>query len=98
MDVIYHYLLWVSISYGSTIDCIDEQFIVCGCFLSVGCSASSGYGCHISLDTIENYLILRAVVLTYIYGVSFDTPARAAAVAPRWADMTSYLEYDITLY
>ena len=34
---------------------------------------SSGYGCHIDLDTIENYLILRAVVLTYIYGISFTT-------------------------
>ena len=84
MDVVYHYLFWVSISCGSTIDCINEQFIVCGCFLSVDCSASSGYGCCISLDTIENYLILRAVVLTYIYDVSFATPPRAVAVAPRW--------------
>ena len=43
----------------STIDHTDEQFTICGCFLSVGLSVSSGYSCHISLDTIENYLILR---------------------------------------
>ena len=34
-DIIYHNLLWVSISYSSTIDCIDEQLIAWGCFLSV---------------------------------------------------------------
>ena len=46
---------------------------MCGCFPSADCSVNSGYGCHISLDTIENYLILRAVILTCIYGVSFAT-------------------------
>ena len=46
---------------------------------------SSGYGCYIGLDTIENYLMLRAVVLTYIYSISVSTPARMAAVAPRQA-------------
>ena len=45
---------------------------------------SSGYGCHFGLDTMENYLILRAVVLTYICGISFTTPAGVAAVAPGW--------------
>ena len=49
------------------------------------CSVSSVYDCCIGLNTIEKYLILRAVVLTYIYGVSFTTPARVAAVAPRQA-------------
>ena len=83
MDITYHYLFRVSVSYGSIVDCINEQFITCGCSLSVPCSMSSGYSCHIGLDTIENYLILRAVVLTYIYVISFTTPARVAAVAPR---------------
>ena len=83
MDLIYHYLFWMSISYGSTVECIDEKFVVCRCFLSVDCSMSSAYGCCFGLDTIENYLILRAVVLTYIYGISFTTPARVAAVASR---------------
>ena len=31
-----------------------------------------------------SYLIVRAVVLTYIYGICFATPARVAVVAPRW--------------
>ena len=84
MDIVYHNLLWVSISCGATTDYIDEQIIICGCFLSIDFSVSSGYGCCIGLDTIEDYLILRAVVLTYIYGISFNTPARAAAVVPRW--------------
>ena len=35
MDIIYHNLLWVSISYSSTIDHIDEQLITWGSFLSV---------------------------------------------------------------
>ena len=82
--MIYHNPLWVSISCGSTTDHVAEQFIICGCFLSVDSSVSSGYGCCIDLDTIEYDLILRAVVLTYIYGISFTTPARVAAVAPRW--------------
>ena len=43
----------------------------------------SGYSCHIGLDTMESYLILRAVVLTYIYGICFATPARAVVVAPK---------------
>ena len=34
-DNIYHSLLWVSISYGSTIDHINEQLITWGSFLSV---------------------------------------------------------------
>ena len=37
------------------------------------------------MDVIEDNLILRAVVLTYIYGISFTTPARIVVVAPRWA-------------
>ena len=35
MNIIYHYLLWVSISYSSTVNCIDDQLIAWGCFLSV---------------------------------------------------------------
>ena len=46
---------------------------------------SSSYDCCIGLDTIENYLILRAMILTYIYGISFTTPARVVALVPRWA-------------
>ena len=84
-DVAYHYLFRVSASYGSIVDCISEEFIICGCSLSVACRMSSGYSCHIGLDTIGNYLILRAVVLAYIYGISFTTTAKVAAVAPRWA-------------
>ena len=34
-DIIYHNLFWVSISYNSTIDCIDKQLIAWGCTLSV---------------------------------------------------------------
>ena len=75
----------MSIFYSSTIDHINEQFVICGFFLSVDFSVSSGYSCCIGLDTIENYLILRAVVLSYIYGISFTIPARAVAVAPQWA-------------
>ena len=37
------------------------------------------------LDAVESYLILRTVVLTYIYGICFATPARVAVVAPRQA-------------
>ena len=29
----------------------------------------SDYSCYIGLDTVESYLVLRAVVLTYIYGI-----------------------------
>ena len=58
---------------------------MCGHSFSVACSMGSGYSCHIGVDAMESYLILRAVVLTYIYGVCFATPARAAVVAPRWA-------------
>ena len=68
MDI-YHYLFRVSVSYGTIVDCINEQFIICGCSLSVACSVGSGYSCHIGLDAMESYLILRAVVLTYIYGI-----------------------------
>ena len=53
MDIIYHNLLWVSISCGSTTDCINEQFIICGCFLCIDHSASSGYGWYISLYNRE---------------------------------------------
>ena len=35
MDTVYHNLLWVSISYSSTVDCINEQLITWECFLSV---------------------------------------------------------------
>ena len=35
MDIVYHNLLWVSISYSSTIDHIHKQFIAWGSFLSV---------------------------------------------------------------
>ena len=91
IDIIYHDLFWVYVSYGSAVDHINEQFIICGCSLSVACSVSSGYSCHIGLDTAENYLILRAVVLTYIYDICFTTPARAVAVAPRHASGLSML-------
>ena len=73
------------ISYSSTIDHSDEELIACRCFLCVDFSVSSGYSCCVDLDTIENYLILKTVVLTYIYGINFTIPARVAAVAPRWA-------------
>ena len=73
----------MGVSYSTIVDCIDEQFIVCGCSFSVACSPGSGYSCHIGLDAMESYLILRAVVLTYIYGICFATPARVAVVAPR---------------
>ena len=36
---------------------------------------SSGYSCHVGLDAMESYLILRAVVLAHIYGICFTTPA-----------------------
>ena len=75
----------MGVSYGTIVDCINEQFIICGCSLSVTCSVGSGYSCHIGLDTMESYLILRVVILTYIYGICFTTPARAAVVAPMWA-------------
>ena len=87
----YHYFLWVSVSDGAMVNCINEQFIMCGCSLSVACSMGSGYSCHIGVDVAESYLILRAVVLTYIYGVCFTTPARAAVVAPRQASGLSML-------
>ena len=35
MDIIYHNLFWVSISYSSTIKCINKQLITWGCFLSI---------------------------------------------------------------
>ena len=35
MDIVYHNLLWVSISYSSTIDCINEQLITWVHFLSI---------------------------------------------------------------
>ena len=35
MDIIYHNLLWVSISYSSTINCIDKELIAWGHFPSV---------------------------------------------------------------
>ena len=38
---------------GTIVDCINEQFIMCGCSLSVACSMGSGYSFHIGLDTIE---------------------------------------------
>ena len=81
----YHDLFEMGVSCGTIVDCISEQFIMCGCSLSVVCSMGSGYSCHIGLDTVESYLILRAVVLAYIYGICFTTPARVAVVAPRWA-------------
>ena len=84
MDITYHYLFRVSVSYSTIVDCINEQFIMCGCSLSVACSVGNGCSCHIGLDAIEGYLILRAVVLTYIYGISFTSPARVAVVALRW--------------
>ena len=85
MDICYLYVFGVSVSDGSMVDCINEQLIVCGCSLSVACSTSSGYSCHIGLNTVESYLILRAVVLTDIYCVCFTTLPRVAVVAPRWA-------------
>ena len=84
-DIAYHDLFRVSVPYGTIVDCINEQFIICGCYLSVACSVDSGYSCHIGLDTIESYLILRVVVLAYSYGICFTTPARAVVVVPRWA-------------
>ena len=85
MDVAHHYFFGIGVSYGTIVDCINEQFIICGHALSVVCSMGRGYSCHIGLDIVESYLILRAVVLTYIYGVCFTTPARGVIVAPRWA-------------
>ena len=85
MDVTYHYLFGMGVSNGTIVDCINEQFLICGCSLNVACSTGSGCSCHIGLDNVESYLIVRAVVLTSIYGVCFTTPARAAVVAPRWA-------------
>ena len=35
MDIVYHNLLWVTISYSFTIDCINEQLITWRSFLSV---------------------------------------------------------------
>ena len=58
---------------------------MCGCSLSVAGSAGSGYSCHTGWDTVESYLMLRTVVLTYIYGIWLTTSARAAPMAPRWA-------------
>ena len=84
MDVSYHYFFRVSVSDGKMVDCINEQFIMCGCSFSVACSMGSGYNCHIGLDAVESYLILRPVVLTDIYGICFATPLRAAVVVPRW--------------
>ena len=82
-DITYHYLFGVSVSDGTIVDCINEQFILYGCSLSVACSMGSGYSCHIGSDTVESYLLLRAVVLTDIYGICFTTPAMVAVVAPR---------------
>ena len=82
---IYHYFFGVSVSDGAVVDCIDEQFIVCGCSLSVACSMGSGYSCHIGLDSMESYLMLRAVVLATICGICFATLPRAVVVVPRWA-------------
>ena len=84
-DVTCPYLFWVSVSDGTIVDYIDEQFITCGCSLSVACSTGSGYSCHIGVDTMESYLILRTVVLANIYGICLATPARVAVVPPRWA-------------
>ena len=85
MDVSYHNFFRMGVSYSTIVDCIIEQFIMCGHSLSVACSAGIGYSCHIGLDTMESYLILRAVVLVYIYGISFATPAKTVVVAPLWA-------------
>ena len=84
MDASYHYFFGVSVSNGTMVDCINEQFIMCGCSLSIACGMGSGYSCHIGLDVVESYLMLRAVVLTKIYGICFATPPRAAVVVPRW--------------
>ena len=67
------------------VDCINEQLIVCGCSLSIARRTGSGCSCHIGLDAMESYLMLRAVVLAYIYGICFATPPRVAVVVPRWA-------------
>ena len=53
----------MSVSDGTMVDCINGQFIMCGCSLSVACSMSSGCSCHLGTDAMESYLILRAVVL-----------------------------------
>ena len=90
-DITYHYLFGVSVSYGTMVDCINEKFIMCGCSLSFACSMGSDYSGHIGSYTIEGYCILRAVVLTYIYGVCFTTPARVVVVAPRQASGLSML-------
>ena len=73
MDISYYYLFRVSASNGTIVGCINEQLIMCGCSLGVTCSTGSGYSCHIGLETVESYLILRAVVLAYIYGICFTT-------------------------
>ena len=41
--------------------------------------------CCTGLGVVYGYLILRAVVLTDIYGVCFVTPPMAVVVVPRWA-------------
>ena len=78
----------MDVSYSTIVDCINEQFIVCGCSLSVACSVGSGYICHIGLDTMESYLILRAVVLAYIYGLGrcldFSCCSTVGGCIPWW--------------
>ena len=73
----------MNVSDRTMFDCINGQFVMCGCSLGVACSAGSGYSCHIGLETVGHYLILRAVVLANIYGICFATPPRAVIVAPR---------------
>ena len=77
--------LGMGVSDGTGVDCINGQFVMCGCSLGVACSMSSGCSCHFGSDAMESYLILRAVVLTDIYGVCFATLPKAVVVAPRWA-------------
>ena len=54
MDISYHYFFAVSVSDGTMVDCINEQLIMCGCSLSVACSAGSGYSCNIGLETVDS--------------------------------------------
>ena len=44
----------MSVSGGTVVNCINEQFIMCGCSLSVACSIGSGCSCHIGLDAMES--------------------------------------------
>ena len=54
----YHYLFGMGVSHGTIVDCINEQFIMCGCSLSVALHGqrlqlSHWVGCHGELSHLE---------------------------------------------